>query len=371
MRVLVNGLSVSTMSGEHVLTGLLNQLAKWTNGDHEYVLLGKNSNGHYLSSILSHQNIVFLTAPGLVRNLVKRSLWEISVLPKLLEQKGVDLYFTPSGASLPMSTIPQVCLAQNPWPMIQSVHCSIKDKTKAGLQRMIYRRTVRKADLMIYNSNYMRSLYHSNNGRSDHGENVVAYLGVHDSAFAASEALRHTLDRRPLSILTVSSMAPWKGIETVVRAIHSLRARGVRASLDLVGPWPNYKYLQVIRRLIRELDLEGTVQIVGKVCRDRLYEYYATAQVFCLMSHSESFSIPSAEAQVFGTPVVGSSRCAIEEIAGSGGVFGPPDDPENTADLLQSLLDDSSYWHELSARGFQECSKVPVEDIRPANAQDV
>ncbi len=44
MRVLVNGLSVTNLSGRHVLLGHLRQIAKWAAGEHDFVVLHHAAN---------------------------------------------------------------------------------------------------------------------------------------------------------------------------------------------------------------------------------------------------------------------------------------------------------------------------------------
>ena len=99
---------------------------------------------------------------------------------------------------------------------------------------------------------------------------------------------------------------------------------------------------------------------------------YAESQVFCLMSRCESFGIPAIEAQLFGTPVVCSTACAVPEICGEGGLFCDPDDIDGIAEALNSLLEDSDVWRarsELALRNadrfhWQACSKPLVELFR-------
>ena len=66
------------------------------------------------------------------------------------------------------------------------------------------------------------------------------------------------------------------------------------------------------------------------------------------MSQCESFGIPSAEAQAFGTPVVTSNCCAMPEVCGEGGMYAPPGDVEQVADALQQLLTDRGLWDRTS-----------------------
>lgn len=348
MRILVNSLSLGSLSGRHVLFGHLAQLAAWTRSRHEFLVLHRSGQEEQVRAALPFDNVSLLSAPKAAEQWAARSAWEAWSLPAMMKRNAADLYFTPSGTILPRSPVPQVSLAQNPWCMVPEIHRTRREKLKAALQRSAYRQAALAADLMVYNSNHMRSLYLQNAGRPVPGESVVAFQGINDDTHEIAAEFRTTSERKPLSILSVSVMAHWKGIETVVAAVATLRQRGIPATLSLVGPWADSAYEQSIRQLIAHLQLQDAVTITGRVSVDELHNHYATAQVFCLMSRCESFGIPAVEAQAFGTPVVGSSTCAMKEIGGIGGVFGPPGDPSLTADLLEPLLTDQDHWQNLS-----------------------
>lgn len=107
------------------------------------------------------------------------------------------------------------------------------------------------------------------------------------------------------------------------------------------------------------------MSIKGKVSQSELQDHYATHQVYCLMSQCESFGIPAVEAQAYGTPVVGSTSCAMPEIGGDGGVYTDPLNIKGTAGLLEKCLTNREYWANLSARAlinveryhWSECTK--------------
>lgn len=348
MRVLVNALSLGSLSGQHVLFGHLSQLAQWTLNDHEFLVLHHGAHASDLRQALPFSNVQFLQAPGIANHWATRSAWESVTIPALIRRQGADRYFTPAGTILPRSPVPQISLAQNPWCLVPEIHRTTAERIKARLQRTAYRRAATSADLMVYNSKHIRSLYQKNAAAKELAPSLIAFQGINDETHALAETVRVSSVRRPFSVVSVSAMAHWKGTETVVTAIGILRKKGIPAELTLVGPWPDQNYEAGIRRQIEDQGLQNSVTIAGKVSVSELYNHYATAKVFCLMSRCESFGIPAVEAQAFGTPVVGSSTCAMAEIGGDGGVYCASGDPQNTADLLERLLTDNEHWQTLS-----------------------
>jgi len=174
---------------------------------------------------------------------------------------------------------------------------------------------MRTADLMIFNSRYMRRAYRENAGFEEKASEIV-YAAISERTHCAASRLRGTVPRKRHQVLSVSVMAPHKGIETVVQAVRMLHERyGIPARLLLVGRWADRRYEARIRELVDELALWDDVEFKGHVSRRELHVHYAESEAFCLMSKCESFGIPAVEAQAFGTPVVSSNRCAIPRSA--------------------------------------------------------
>lgn len=346
MRILVNALSATHLSGHYVLYGHVRQLATWSQGEHEFLVLAPPRDLANRPEL--PDNVTFVEAPRVACRSGLRSAWETCILPSMLRRLGAQLYFTPAGTVLPRSPVPQVSLAQNPWCLTDAVPKSSSQWIKAAFQRSAYRRAQRTAALMVYNSNYMRELYCAAAGPRSK-PSLVAYQALDDATHqAACEAIGQ-IERRPDTVLAVSVMAKWKGADTLVMAIGQLNARGLPVRLRLVGPWPDRAYEQRVRQLVAGTGLQNQVTITGLVDNESLYREFASARVFALPSRCESFGIPALQAQAFGTPVVGSNTTAMAEVGGDGGLYGPPDDPVSVADQIEQLLSDKVKWSIVSA----------------------
>jgi len=282
-------------------------------------------------------------------------------MPRLVSKLNSHALFTLSGTAVASVGRPQIVLAQNPWPLVDNVRRSLSGRIKAALQRRVYRRAMKTASVMIFNSEYMRRAYRENAGFKERASEIV-YQAVDEQTHLAAAQLRREATRNPNQVLSVSAMAPHKGVETVVQAVDTVRKEhGIPAELVLVGAWPDRHYERRLRKLVGRLGLTGQVEFKGHVPRTELHRYYAESRVFCLMSRCESFGIPAVEAQAFGTPVVSSNCCAIPEVCGSGGVYPDPEDVAGVADKLALLLTDGGTWNALSEAAVENAAKYRWE----------
>lgn len=370
--ILVNALSVTNQSGLHVLAGHLEQLA----AEFNITIIARPSMTQLRERFADR--VDWIDAPEKTARWLPRALWEFQGLEKTAKQVQATAYFTPSGIAASRLHIPQVVLCQNPWALVPAAR-RFRDAPKAWLQRRAYRKTMRRAAAMVFNSDYMRQAYRTNAGFTEK-RSIIAYQAADEETRERSKAWKNR-PRIPGQILCVSAMAPHKNVEALIRAFEILKCRNTETlkkgerksengksenlkreefqnfsfsgfqnlSLRLAGSWPDSQYEQKIRKLISELNLEKQIRLAGFVSREELDRLYAESQVFCLMSRCESFGIPAIEAQLFGTPVVCSNVCAVPEICGDGGLFCDPDDIQEIADALQSLLESSNDWKNSTA----------------------
>jgi glycosyltransferase involved in cell wall biosynthesis len=122
-----------------------------------------------------------------------------------------------------------------------------------------------------------------------------------------------TCQSRPITVLSVGSLIPRKGIHNLVEAIALARSRGLDLTLALAGP-ADPDYLVRLKNLVRELSLEPQVTFAGYITDpEALLRLYRHADLFALATESEGFPRVLYEAMSQGLPVVATSIPAIAQ----------------------------------------------------------
>ena len=113
-----------------------------------------------------------------------------------------------------------------------------------------------------------------------------------------------------------------------------------------------------VRTAICELNLSGTVELLGRVPDAELLRLYATADVFALPSVNvdwkfEGYGLALIEASAAGLPVIGSLDCGAEDAVQDGvtGLLVPQRDEAALTAALVRLLTDRSTAAALGAAG--------------------
>jgi glycosyltransferase involved in cell wall biosynthesis len=150
---------------------------------------------------------------------------------------------------------------------------------------------------------------------------------------------------------TASADVPMKGLAHLLDALAKVRTERDDAHLVVIGK-PKGK--SKIPALIERLGLTGAVEFVSGVTTERIVELYAEAEVACVPSLYEGFSLPAVEAMACGVPVVGTTGGAVPEVIGRDGETGllvPPADPDALAVALLRALDDADLRARIGTAG--------------------
>jgi glycosyltransferase involved in cell wall biosynthesis len=78
----------------------------------------------------------------------------------------------------------------------------------------------------------------------------------------------------------------------------------------------------VLEKRIRELALEKRVILAGRRSRERIWDFYASADAFVLLSRSESLGMVLWEAMYMNIPIIGRPTGGIVETIGRDGERG-------------------------------------------------
>ena len=150
---------------------------------------------------------------------------------------------------------------------------------------------------------------------------------------------------------TASADVPMKGLAPLLEALAKVRTERDDAHLVVVG---RPKERSRIPGLIRRLGLGDAVRFVSGVTTERIVELYAEAEVACVPSLYEGFSLPAVEAMACGVPLVATTGGAVPEVVGTHdetGLLVPPGDPSALAAAIIRALGDADLRARIGAAG--------------------
>lgn len=176
----------------------------------------------------------------------------------------------------------------------------------------------------------------------------VVHIGADTALFSPDPSVPEVPGR---IVATSSADVPLKGLVHLVEALAKLRTEHPDAHLVVVGKRADDG---LVAAAIERYGLDGAVDFVKGISDEELVDLVRGAQVACVPSLYEGFSLPAAEAMATGTPLVATTGGAIPEVAGPDGetcLAVPPGDPGALATALGRLLRDSELRRRLGLAG--------------------
>ncbi|MEZ5095309.1 MAG: glycosyltransferase [Nocardioides sp.] len=160
-----------------------------------------------------------------------------------------------------------------------------------------------------------------------------------------------TTPRIPGRLLAMASAdAPMKGIATLLESFAKLRTeRDVELYL-VTKPVPGGRTEQLVDRL----GITDHVHVVHGISDEELVALMGSAELACVPSLYEGFSLPTAELMACATPLVVSRAGAIPEVVGPDGECADlvtPGDVGELARAIARLLDDPERRARMGAAG--------------------
>ncbi len=182
----------------------------------------------------------------------------------------------------------------------------------------------------------------------------VVYNGIDTEIYSANEEASQSRDGL---IMVANTDDRKKGVLYLLQALQLLKDDGAKLTIvddaarhssyiEDVGPLPSYG-----SKLVRRLNLDGTVRFTGRLTREELAQHYAAAQIAVVPSLYEGFGLPAAEAMACGTPVIATTGGALPEVVGDAGMLVPPANAEALAAAIRQLLNDKQTQQQMSEAG--------------------
>jgi colanic acid/amylovoran biosynthesis glycosyltransferase len=207
---------------------------------------------------------------------------------------------------------------------------------------------VRSASLTTAVSEFTRSQLMALAG-IDCGSRIhVVRMGVDLERFR--EARRPQRQAAEVRVLCVARLVEHKGQAILLRALARLRDDGLPLRATIAGEGPEEERL---RQLVRELGLQGLVELAGAVPQAELGDLYSDADIFCLPTLSEAVGVVNMEAMATGLPVVSSNLMGVPELIedGRSGILVTPGRDGELAEALRRLAEDPPLRQRLGEAG--------------------
>lgn len=176
-----------------------------------------------------------------------------------------------------------------------------------------------------------------------------------------------TCGARPVRLLTVSRIDPRKGLRVLPAAIEGLVARGVDATIDIVGPSIGRPGDEEKAAILTDADARGVasrVHVPGPVPLDQLLPLYRRYDIFVLPTlPGEGIPRVLLESMTSGMPVVTTRVSGIPSLITHevNGLLMEQSTADAVADAVMRVVNDAALRQRLIANGYETARSRTLE----------
>jgi glycosyltransferase involved in cell wall biosynthesis len=165
--------------------------------------------------------------------------------------------------------------------------------------------------------------------------------------------------------LYVGHLLPHKAQHDLIMAFAAYReAYDSCARLHLVGREACPPYVQALKHLVQQLQLQQAINFEGSVSSEHLAALYEGCNVFVGCSDHEGFCAPLVEAMTHGLPIVAYGAGAVGDTVGDAGIIIPDKQPATVAAAVHVLLRDLGLQERLQHVGLERSASFAPEIAR-------
>lgn len=189
---------------------------------------------------------------------------------------------------------------------------------------------------------------------------TVTHLGYDRQQYQPKEnndqAVLKNLRLIPGYILFIGTLEPRKNIEGLIKAYAQLPP-SLRQQHKLVIGGKKGWYYESIFRTVKSMNLNSSVQFLGRVNDDDLPALYRQAKGFVFPSFAEGFGLPPLEAIACGTPVISANTTSLPEVIGQAGLLINPRQTPQLSKAIEQLLTDQQLYSKLKNQTLNQAEQ--------------
>ena len=252
-----------------------------------------------------------------------------------------DVVFIPTARWSNFGPAPVVSMVRNMEPLtVPFAGNPAGERFKNLARARAARRACRRGDRIIAVSEYVRDFL-VDRWAIDGSKIGVVEHGV-DRPVAKTEAPRPRALRADVAapfVFTAGSLRPARGLEDAIRALGTLRDRGLSPTLVVAGSSAGSNgYESRMRRLAADCGVEPLVMWTGQLPAGEMSWCYHHCSCFLMTSRAEACPNVLLEAMAHGTVCVSVRRRPMTDMLGEAGMYYTLGEPADLADRIAGAL---------------------------------
>jgi glycosyltransferase involved in cell wall biosynthesis len=216
------------------------------------------------------------------------------------------------------------------------------------IQRHFVLASLKKANAVVFDSN--QSMQQCISAKKAFKKGIIAYFGVEEDE--RNNVLHQKELKNPIELLYVSTIFPYKNQMDLIEGISELKNRGYNLKLHLVGSGPE-KYTQELKEKIDFFNLTKEVVLHSWIEHSQVKKMIDDTDIFIYASSIETSGFGLMEGMVRGAVIACNNESCMPEILEDGGLLFNVHDKNNTADILECLINNPNLRQNLSAKSLE------------------
>lgn len=235
-----------------------------------------------------------------------------------------------------------------------------KDSYKNKIRRTLFKNKIKYVDEITVNVSKNKEVVKKCLNR----ESYVFYCGVD-----ANDKLQiHTGMNKENEINLFSSgvFFPYRNYETLVKVVDKLVKNNQNVHLDIMGSAElDKEYSNSIKEMIKNMNLEEYITILGQVDDDKYVELHNNADIFLFININQSWGLAVFEAMSCGLPVIVSDSVgAIELLTDKeNAIILDPENVDLICEEIIKLKDDENYYKYISNNACESVKEFTWDNL--------
>ncbi len=226
------------------------------------------------------------------------------------------------------------------------------------------RMNIRKAAFSTYVTKEFLQRRYPSTGISTNCSNV--YLTLSDVSVLnerlekiANLNVKHLMFGQAVNSIDVK----YKGMHLIVRALKSLKEKGIIAEFQVVGPGNG----DFLKEQAEKYGVSNQLKLMGTLQKEEMVQWYKSIDVYVQPSKQEGLPRSVIEAMSVGCPAVGSRIAGIPELLDSKCLFSPDDNSQIVKSLLWIL--DKKNMVAQAEMNFHKAKEYNLDEIENRRKQ--